>query len=80
MCYIKYNAAFPDNADMSIKYIYNSANSWETLGEPTSEMLLLSSQAAEMPQEIVITIQETGKNNSNEAIILSKSFNLYSFE
>ncbi len=80
MCYIKYNAVFPDNADMTIKYIYDSTNSWETSGEAENELLLLSSALAEMPQEIVITVKENGSKNQNETVILSESFKLYSFK
>ncbi len=78
MCYIKYNASFPKNADMTIQYLYDNVNSWETTGEAKNEMLLLSSGLAEMPKEIVITVKEAGDKSNNGNIILSESFEIHS--
>lgn len=79
MCYVKYNGELPDNADMTIKYVYNEGNSWETSGEAKSEILLLTGTLIKMPQEIVISFQESGDKTDSE-VILSVSFKLYSFE
>ncbi len=80
MCYIKYNSTFPDDVDMTVKYIYDNMNTWETSGEAKNEMLCLSSSLAAMPKEIVITVKEAGEKNNNEKPMLSASFEVGSFE
>lgn len=80
MCYIKYNSTLPNDADMTVKYIYDDINSWETSGEAKNEMLCMSSSLAAMPREIVITVKESGEEGNNGKPILSASFEIDSFE
>lgn len=41
ICYVKYNGTSPQDADMTLKYVYNKNNSWESSGEPSDKIMLL---------------------------------------
>lgn len=41
ICYVKYNGTSPQDADMTLKYVYDKNNSWESSGEPSDKIMLL---------------------------------------
>ena len=78
ICYITYDNAFPEDTDMTIKYVYDGNNNWESSGEAEHEIMLLSDTLTKLPCEINITVRERGEKTEQGAVIANASFKIYS--
>jgi len=77
ICYIKYDGVLIEDADVTTKYIYDENNSFSATGEPEREIMLLSQYLERLPQEIKITVRESGSKTEEGVLIAEASFVLY---
>ncbi|MCM1308908.1 MAG: helix-turn-helix domain-containing protein [Butyrivibrio sp.] len=80
ICYIKYDDSFPEDTDMTVKYVYGKNNALESTGEANNEIMILSSDLAKLPREIIITVRKRGEKTEEGAVIASASFKVYSVD
>lgn len=78
ICYISYDNTFPEDTDMTIKYVYDRNNNWESSGEAEHEVMLLGDTLTKLPCEIIITVRERGEKAEQGDVIANASFKIYS--
>ena len=78
ICYIKCPNTFPENADMTIKYVYDEKNSMESTGEVKNEILMFGENLENLPKEVIITVRERSADKAEMGeIIASVSLIVY---
>ena len=80
ICYIKYDGVLDKNIDMITEYVYDERNWNSEVGPFYGDLMLLSGNLQDLPQEIRITIKEAGPELEGGDIIARASFVLYSID